>query len=147
MGKKEQYGDEARELYLQGKTLEEISTIIPVSSQSLTTWKKDGEWDKARQELRRNKTSTEERLAEILEKKLTELEDKTAADISSKEIDQISKISASIDRLRTKRDPLGATLMVMEEFIPWLQQKDGDVYSAVSAMIPEFFQYMRKKNE
>jgi hypothetical protein len=97
--------------------------------------------------LRRNKTSTEERLAQILEKKLTELEDKNAADISSKEIDQISKISASIDRLRTKRDPLGATLMVMEEFLPWLQQKDSKVYSAVSVLVPEFFQHMRDKNE
>jgi transposase-like protein len=148
VGKFELYGDEAKCLYVeQSKTLEEISQILDVSIPTLSKWKINGEWDKARQEHRRRKLSTEDRLKKILEDKLTELESKKSADIDSKEIDQISKISAAIEKLRTRRDPLGATLMVMEEFISWLQQKDQDIYNSISQYFPEFFQYMRNKNE
>ncbi len=146
MSKFGEFYDIARQMYLDGRNLEEIKIQTGVSVTTLSKWKIDGEWEKERGKQHLTRRSTEERLADLLEKKLAEIENLPAADITAKHVDQISKFSASIERLRTKRDPLGATLMVMEEFSKFLQAADQNAWTAVSAHLPKFFEHMRTKN-
>ena len=146
MSKFGEFYDIARKLYLESRTLEEIKELTGVSVTTLSKWKIDGEWEQDRAKGWKNRQSIEERLAALMEKKMSELESMPAPDITAKHVDQISKFAASIERLRTKRDPLGATLMVIEELQKFLQAADTNAWNAMSPHLPKFFEYMRGKN-
>ncbi len=144
-GKFDTYYGPARQMYLAGKTFEKIKAQLGVSLPTLSKWKDYGDWEKERAKLRQQKISTIERLQRALDKKSKQLEELDPNDDAGKLVDQISKLSAAIDRIRTKRDPLGATLLVMDEFTGWLQKKNMDAYVAVSPYLPAFFEHMRSK--
>lgn len=92
----------AMRLYAGGNTLSAISEQLGVSVTSLSKWKADSkrpdidldEWDRARAQ----KRSNIQRLRDLFEQELADLESQPAGGISVARIDALSKLGALVQR-------------------------------------------------
>ena len=139
-GKRETYFYEAEKLYVKaGKSLAEISRVFPVSATSLSTWKKDGSWAEKRRAFLRSTRGAVEILRDELEKLVEGLSE---TGIDTKKSDEISKISATIDRMeRSTVSLMSSAVQVMDKFTDFLKKyvKDVDELKRISLYIREFF--------
>lgn len=134
MGKARDFYEAATELYVRkGKTLEEIHGIIAVSTTTLTKWKKDGDWGRKRKDyLTRTRQGPAQRLRDKLYKLLED-----APEIDGKTVDAVSKIVSAIEKIEGGRDPLGATIEVMDRFTKYLEINEKD-----SAFMDRFTEHL-----
>lgn len=143
------YGNQAEELYVrQGLTLLEISRVLPVSQQTLSSWKSRYRWDEKRQEFRRTPTAAADRVADILEQQLEEISTKIrSGELSSvKAADTIAKLVASHQRVKKEEgiDILGTAPMVMHRFVNYLMNRDEykELGEQLADVIPEFMDHL-----
>ncbi len=145
-GKKALYYDEAFRLYLSGKTLKDISGILPVSEQSLCKWKADEKWD----ELMKSYISTPGGSAEILKQQINalikDMQDKglDAQDLVEKS-DAISKVAAVVRTLEGKEDFLGSALRVTRRFAEFIRERYPDRAEEMSVILREFLSVVERE--
>lgn len=117
MSKEEVYYEEARRLYLTGKTLQQIAEFMPVSYASLSAWKRKGDWG-AEKAAQVNVRSVADTLRAVLEAKVNKIVAK--GDLDRAEADEIAKIAATIERLGQSTYSLrSAAVEVMRHFTAW----------------------------
>ena len=123
MGKERDFYNVAEEQYVKGgKSLQEISELIGVSTTTLSKWKAKGDWGKKRKDyLTRTRSGPVQRLRD----KLYQLLD-NADELDSKTVDQVSKIVAAIEKIDGGRDPLGSTIEVMSRFGKYIRDNEKD---------------------
>ncbi|WP_305042384.1 DUF1804 family protein [Geoalkalibacter sp.] len=92
----------ARQMYVDGQTLDQIAEVLDVSRQSLSEWKgrtrrageDRDEWDKAREQ----RASTVIRLKNLLDRELEYAENANPGQIGPATLDGISKLGALVQR-------------------------------------------------
>ena len=111
--------DLARTLYMSGMELIEIADKVGVSRQSLSKWCKDGGW----KETRAAKTITRPELIRKLLLRVDDILDKVAANpsLSDKLGDQLSKLTAAIDKLDKSQANVVNAIEVFMAFSKWLE--------------------------
>ena len=119
MKNKPNYYDDARKLYFKGKTLKEICDALPVSYSTLKKWKKDGRWEGQKEVLAIPGRRAVDILRERLEKKIEEL----GSNMTSEDVDEIAKITASIERLDRGPDIMGASIEAMGLYADFLKSR------------------------
>jgi transposase len=100
----------ARQMYVDGQSLDQISTTLDVSRQTLSDWKSRtkragealDEWDKARE----MKSSNVQRLRALFDRELTALENSRAGEMSAVSLDAITKLGTLVQRWEsTEKSP------------------------------------------
>lgn len=111
--------DLARTLYLSGMEQTEIADKVGVTRQSLSKWCRDGGW----RETRAAKTITRPELIRKLLLRVSDLLDKVEADPSLSDglADQLSKLTAAIDKLDKSQANVVNAIEVFMAFSKWLE--------------------------
>lgn len=108
-----------------GWTQKAISELTGISEVSISAWKKDGNWDEDREQLRIGPEMEMRRLRKMLNKHLDELEEKGAFP-DSKQGDAIKKVSSSINDLMLKNIITAwHKTEVGKQFISYIQETYG----------------------
>lgn len=111
--------DLARTLYLSGMEQTEIADKVGVTRQSLSKWCRDGGW----RETRAAKTITRPELIRKLLLRVSDLLDKVETDPSLSDglADQLSKLTAAIDKLDKSQANVVNAIEVFMAFSKWLE--------------------------
>lgn len=145
MGKRATYGIQAETLYVrEGKSLTEISKILPIRIQTLSNWKKKGEWDRKRDAFMRSSIVASEMLLEEAVSFMRKRKD-SKEPLSPKEADAIVKIISSAKKLEEKSDFPGTALVVLGELMRFLKDRDREAAKALDRNIQDFSQYIWEK--
>lgn len=131
----------ARQMYVDGQSLEEIAQVLAVSRQSLSDWKgrtrKPGEnldeWDKARE----HKRSNVERLRALFDRELTALEESRAGEMSAMSLDAITKLGTLVQRWEVAEkspayDRPRVFLENLQFIVGWLRDNDPEGLKALA---------------
>ena len=142
MNKKELYHDRAKSLYMKGRTFKEIELTLPVSRKMLQTWKREGDWEKRRDFRMLPSRRASDILRDRIEEKIQELD----KNITSSDVDEIAKMTASIERLESRTsDMRGAAVEVMEWYAQFLKGKlSAEKLREHSELILSFFEYLEE---
>jgi hypothetical protein len=142
MAKKELYYDRAKRLFFRGKTVRDISLEVPVSYRVLKTWKREGEWEKRRDFRMLPGRRASDILRDRIEEKIQELD----KNITSADVDEIAKMTASIERLENRTsDMRGAAVEIMEWYAQFLKGKlSAEKLREHSELILCFFEYLEE---
>jgi len=133
----------ARQMYIDGGKLEDISATLDVSRQSISDWKsrtkKPGEdkdeWDKARE----RKASYGIRMEAILDREMIYLENRQPGATESNNLDALSKIGSLVLRFKAL-EATGASfdkgkvfLENLQWIIAWLRENDPEGLKMLAA--------------
>lgn len=127
MGKFEVYGKDAERLYVQrNKTLTEIGGLCGISLQTLSRWKQEGGWEEKKRAYLSSPRGAVEVIEEVLLRKVEEIRKIHAEDVTSGQIDGLSKLVSMIEKMRRESDPLGQAIAVFEEFSQFVKGREKD---------------------
>lgn len=120
------YLSQAERLFVhEGRTLEEITTRLPVDLATLLDCQNKGEWERKRSAILANPENLAERLRLALGKMLAALEN--GEELDPKAFDTIAKAATAIKNLdRGGYDLKLAGLKVMEDFTGFLKEQQGE---------------------
>ena len=143
MSKKELYYDQAERLYVQGgHSIEKIGQLLPVSVKTLYQWKQYGDWGTRKRAHLASRRNVADILRDRLEEKIGEMDGRT---FTAADADEISKISATIDRIeKSAYDLRAVSVEVMQRFGKYLRAnlKDGNELQRISKYIQGFFEWL-----
>jgi len=147
-GKREKFLEEARSLYLAGKSLEEIQAVLPVALTTLRRWGKDGQWEEKRRQVATSPRWLGEALKGVLREKAGRLLAK--GDLLPAEVEELARITTLIDRLTSQGwDLRAAALEVMERFIEFVRERvdDPEEIKRFSGWLHQFFRRLEENGE
>jgi len=146
-GKRDLYGEDAQSLYLAGKDLAEIQTLLPVALVTLKRWHQEERWEEKRRQVPVSPRWLGEALKGVLREKAGRLIVK--GDLKTQELDEITKIVTLLDRLCSQGwDMRAAALEVMDRFIEFLRGwvKDPEELKRISYRVQEFFRQLEEES-
>lgn len=120
----------AKRLYIDGTSHEEIAKAVERSTRTIGRWVKDSNWDKQKKYLMTTRDEQLRFLYDQLEKIKIMIDKRTETSegngvLSSKETDQVSKLTASINRLE-KETGVGETLNVFKNLCTYTAKNDPE---------------------
>lgn len=138
-GKRDLYYEDAQSLFLAGKELGGIATLLPVALQTLKRWHTEGQWEEKRRQVPVSPRWLGEALKGILREKTGNLLVK--GELKPQELDELTKIITLIDRLCSQGlDIRAAALEVMDRFGEFLRSwVDQEELQRISQRVEEFF--------
>ena len=145
IGKFPKYGPEAERMYVEGKSTYEIARFLPVSQRTLERWRKEYDWDEKRRVYRSGVFGSVAALEKLLLQKLEELQQLPADQVDSKRIDSITKLVASIHKMKQEMDFRTQVVNVMYKFSTFIRQKDltDEQLKTITELVQDFFQWAR----
>lgn len=137
----------AKILFLQGMTLKEIAAKIGVSVQSLTAWRKSGNWDTLKKNLLNSKN---ERLSELYDE-LAEfnkmIKEKVGYKVAdSREADARRKLLTDIQALERKYN-IGQTTTIARDFVLFARDVDFDFSQKALSYFDSFINHLIEKQK
>jgi len=127
MTKKEQFGDVALLLFMQGYKQKEISNKLKLSEVTISRWAKDGNWDTLKKGVL---TSKNKRISELYDElaefnAMIQSREEGQRFPTSKEADARRKIIRDISDLEKKYN-IGQTTVVARDFVLFVKDLDFD---------------------
>jgi transcriptional regulator with XRE-family HTH domain len=110
-------------------TQEEIAELVGVAPRTIWKWKKDNNWDEARNA----RKVTNRNLVTKLNARLSKLLDD---DTSSS--DEIAKLASSIERLKDERITVSGLINSFKAFTSWLFARDPELAKKVNKLQNDF---------
>lgn len=134
---------QAEKLFLAGKKVSAIATVLGCNPRRIYTWIKKYRWKERRAQIEK----TPEYIQGVLLKKLAEEVEGLAnkRGISTVEADKIVKIVSSIKSLRRESDKLGNIILTMTEFMGFISAKESKLADRISEHLGEFTKEMVEK--
>jgi len=150
MAKYRSYGMEAESMYIRkNKKCTEIGELLGISWRTIERWKRKYNWEEKRLEYNKTARGAIEVIETLLHEKLDDFVKKE--DITLKDIkgfaDAISKIVASLEKLRKTTDLRTQVITVMTEFSSYIKKinlKVGQI-EFVTKLVQGFFDYTRDR--
>lgn len=107
----------AEDLYIRaGLSGKEISEQLDISEQTIVKWKKEGDWERRKQDLLTSPLA----IKELLTKEMFAISQGSKSSIDS---DALSKLSSTIERMDKKLSPRVVS-DVFREFDQWMTEND-----------------------
>ncbi len=137
----------AKILFLQGYTQKEIAAKLGVSTQSLTAWRKKGNWDVLKKNLLNSKN---ERLSELYDelaefnKMIKEKEGYKVAD--SRQADARRKLLTDIEALERKYN-IGQTTTIARDFVQFAKDIDFEFSQKALSYFDAFINHLIEKQK
>ncbi len=142
MSKFQSYGAEAEKMFVErGLSCAEIAKILPISEQTLSAWRSKYKWDEKRLRFLKSDETVIERFRQALSGKLQLLTDalERGEDITARDVDAITKLLVSLERLERGVNIIGAAPVVMKELVNFLKKNEKEELAmALGDAIPEF---------
>lgn len=130
----------AEKLFIEdGLMAKEISTIVGISVQTLSKWKKEGNWENKRNELLAAPHKIKEFLMEELKNIASGLESKIDADA-------LAKVSKVIETL-SSRTSVQVIFSVFKEFDNWMADQEPQLAIQFIEWHKRFLQYRINQEE
>ena len=145
--KKQYYFDEAERLFIRGKTIKEIAQLLGVSERTLARWKKEGRWEEKRKNYMKNPVGLGEKIEELLRRKVEELASLPASEVTTKMIDELSKLVAALEKIRKAASFPSQAIVVFDRFSSYIKEveKDEEFLERLSKHIQGFFEKILKE--
>lgn len=121
-GKWQEYGQAAEQLFLSGKTIDEIAAILPVSRKSIGEWSRTHNWVTKRKVRATSAAEISEFTLDVLHKKLADLRELPADQIDAGAIDGIYKLLITAERVAKETRLLEKAVLVMDAYIDHCQK-------------------------
>ena len=140
---KEEYRSDAEKLFVrQGKKLGEIAEALNVSAQTLSRWKKAGDWANKR---RSYLLSTSGKLQKLDEMILQLIENQKKPDASF--ADSLFKLTLAKERIKGTRDVLYEALEMMDAFTRFVvrEEKDGSKTDWLRKQVRAYLDSVKEK--
>ena len=140
---------DAKQLYTEElKEVPEISKQINVPEATIYRWKQDDkehgvDWDKEREAIRMTSSSSYKQALKIAVDKLTEIA--STGEVDARQADAIIKIIRAAKSLHKDVDSLGNVLLMMQELVDFLGERDADALKTLQPYLTEFGNEMSKK--
>lgn len=148
----------ARQMYVDGQSLESIAQVLDVSRNSLSEWKgrtrrpgeEFDEWDKAREQ----RQSTARRLKNLLERELEYAENASPGQIGPQTLDGISKLGALVQRfeqaerealLKSTAQRAALFLDFVRDLIEFGSKNDPALVTAIEGNFDDLVNWGREK--
>ena len=126
-------------LYRSGKHSQStISEMVGVSVQTISTWKKEFDWDSRLAKLSASTRRSSDKLREILAKMIDEMEDGSNADA-------IHKLSLVLEKMDGHFDRLAFTIEIMEDFNDFLNSNYPSLTAQFHEVLSPFLNEQGKK--
>ncbi len=144
--KRDLYYEEAQSLYVTGMNLSQIVKILPVTRQTLSSWKRLGHWQRKRELVTEHPRLMSEALRGLVKQKVKVLLD-NQEDISLSTVDELNKIISLIDRLQEQCwDERAAIVEVMSRFGDFARRQVGEKkeLQLLARLMEKFFEEMEE---
>lgn len=128
-------------MYRRGANQKDIASTFDCSEQTVSKYKKKFNWDERRRELEMSTQASVEKLSYLISQKLNSMDGENDGN-KSDELAKLAKVKSTLER---DIDPLGSTIMVIEDFIQYLNDRGGQAYQVLQEVIPDFLAHQRKK--
>lgn len=149
--------DAARILFNEGVSQKEIASIVGVTEKTITTWAKQGTWDKKRSENNLQKQTSEEGVWELINyqlkvlKRIKEVQEEdldnceNLKDIKAKLIDRgdIDALQKLFTTIKGKELEWTQRVKVIREFTEYLEIEDMKVAKEVMPLANQFLNEKR----
>lgn len=143
MSYKNKYLFRAENLYIRkGKRITDIGKLLGIPFQTVSKWKKKGNWDQKRKDFQRTSISIADRLKEALATLVSQLNTKK---IDPKQADALSKMVKAIKVMDPDADIINVALVVMDDLLHFLKDKDKKAAEMIDQYIPAFGDYLWEK--
>lgn len=130
----------AEKLFIEdGLTAKEISTMVGVSEQTLSRWRKEGNWENKRNEF----LAAPHKIKEVLMK---ELKDIASGESSKIDADALAKVSKVIETL-SSRTSIQVIFSVFKEFDNWMADQEPRLAMQFIEWHKRFLQYRINQEE
>lgn len=141
--------DAAYLLFLEGWDQKRIAAALRVTEKTITTWKKQYDWDRKRTEKAIARETSEEKLWKLISYQLTALEQRTEEWIKDSEyrlldkgdIDALAKMYSAV---KNKQHTWAQIVEIITELLDYLQARNFKLAKEVLELTDEFL--MNKKN-
>jgi len=146
MSKFQEYGLAAEQFYVKdNKKLQEISDMYGLSIQTVSRWKRAGNWEQKRKKYRSSARGTIDVLEEVLRTKVEELRDLSASEITEKHTDSLVKLVAALSKLKKEDDIRVQAITVISEMTKFInkQEYSDKQKEFLRKVFQEFFIYLR----
>ncbi|HHL71364.1 MAG TPA: hypothetical protein ENJ29_02535 [Bacteroidetes bacterium] len=138
---KHQLKARAEHLYIrEGKGVTEISKMLGLSTSTVSRWKREGDWEARHKDVHTSLSRIAEKLIILLADEVDQMEA-----LDNANVDKVTKAVKSITTLDKEVDMLGSTVLVMENYGNFLQQKYSGFFGKFQQTLPDFLIYMREK--
>lgn len=146
MGKFEQYGQAAEELFVSGKSLEEIGRILTISRKTLGEWSKKGNWVSKRKTRATSPGEIAGFTLDILRAKAEDLRTLPPAEIDASAIDGIYKLMLLAEKISKETRLLEKAVLVMDRFIDFCRESlSGDALESQFQLINSYLSSLEEK--
>ena len=130
----------AEKLFIEdGLMLKEISVIVGFSVQTLSKWKKDGNWENKRNEF----LAAPHKIKEVLMKELKSI---ASGENSTIDADALAKVSKVIETL-SSRTSVQVIFSVFKEFDNWMADQEPRLAIEFTEWHKRFLQYRINQEE
>ena len=130
----------AEKLFIEdGLTAKEISPLVGVSEQTLSRWRKDGNWDNKRNEF----LAAPHKIKEVLMKELKSI---ASGEGSTIDADALAKVSKVIETL-SSRTSVQVIFSVFKEFDNWMADQEPRLAIEFTDWHKRFLQYRINQEE
>ncbi len=140
--KRDLYYEEAQSHYLTGMSLAEIKKMMPVSRQTLSSWKELGHWERKKELVAEHPRLISQALRGLVKQKVQAL---LAEDdgINLEKVEELNKIILLIDRMEERCwDERAAIIEVMSRFGDFVRRQAGEKrdLEMLRRLMEKFFQ-------
>ena len=130
----------AEKLFIEdGLTAKEISPLVGVSEQTLSRWRKEGNWDNKRNEF----LAAPDKIKEVLMKELKSI---ASGENSTIDADALAKVSKVIETL-SSRTSVQVIFSVFKEFDNWMADQEPRLAIEFTEWHKRFLQYRINQEE
>ena len=143
MSHKVKYLIRAEVLYIRkGKTISRIAKLLGIAIQTISRWKKEENWDQRRKDFLRSSIAIADTLKDAVSKLVQKLNKEK---VDPKEADAIVKMVRAIKALDPDADIISAALIVLDDLLHFLKEKDKQAAEMLDRHIPKFSDYLWDK--
>lgn len=142
MSKKDAYFLEAQDLYVRGKTLVQIAELLPVSRQSLTKWKREGDWENKRRAYLTTGAGSSEVLRDAIMKLIEEIRENG---VDGSRADELAKLVGALSKLERTGDLRAAVLLAMRRFSAFVADRYPEEKKKFYRVIRDFFRTVERE--
>ncbi len=126
MKKADVYLATAEEMYIKGKTLVEISSVLGISHRTLSRWKRLSNWEEKRKKYLMNPLSASDILADEMAKLIRQLPFVKDKAEYARIVDELSKLAKVRETYQKIGDLSTQALYVFEKFTSFIREREKD---------------------
>jgi transposase-like protein len=144
-----EYAADAEALYVErGDTLVAIARALPVSLSTVRRWARDGDWARRRRVYRASPKSAAALAADLLSKKITELNELPPESVDAAVIKDLTALVKAVNELNKAYRPYELAVLAGGEFVNYVSRRVADpkLRQAIFGVYSNFVEEMRKAN-